>query len=166
MSAGFVPGFDPSSPTTWIVPGVGLAAAGLAWIVAHKLAHRKTRLVPPPIDSNQPASDPFLTGSGTERRRAIRRGGNPVRVRIADSESLRELSEGWVVDRSVGGLCIMSPNPIPQGTILCVRTDDGRNRFPWAKIEVRHCRPFDRTSFALGCQFTQRLPWNELLLFG
>jgi hypothetical protein len=165
--SGLIPGFDASSLMPWVVPCTGIAATALVFMIAQKImGKRQPVLEPPPTSSHRPESDPFLMGSPTDRRRSVRRVGNPMHVRVADESTTKELFEGWILDRSMGGLRVMVPEEVKVGTILCVRTPSHGNHYPWAKIEVQNCVPNERNSFALGCKFVKPLPWGELLLFG
>ena len=102
---------------------------------------------------------------GSERRTAPRRKGNPVPVKINDPTSNTEPLDGWVVDRSSGGVRILTDQSFKQGAQLTVRPAKAHAGFPWIKIEVRSCSP-ERGSFSLGCMFQQKPSWAELQGFG
>lgn len=104
-------------------------------------------------------------GNPAERRRSLRRQGNPVTVRVTDAETLTPPYEGTVFDRSTGGLCLRVSNPVPPGTILCVLPIHAPEGLPWVRVMVRSCRPAAEL-WALGCEFIEELPLSVLLLFG
>src|SRR4051812_18350967 len=66
--------------------------------------------------------------------------GRQVKVVLADQDGKRIRTEGWIIDRSQGGLGIAVNTPLPAGTVFSVRAlklGEGT----WVKIEVRNCRP-------------------------
>src|SRR5262249_16859672 len=116
----------------------------------------------------QPAfgqSDPFIHGSAAEARAGVRRAGNPVEVRVADAEAVKELGRAWVIDRSVGGLCLALFEPIATGTIISLRPNRGAELAPWVQVEIMSCRRAS-DSWEAGCRFVRTPPWSVLLLFG
>lgn len=102
--------------------------------------------------------------SARERRSEQRRRGNLKSVQVRAEENA-EPFEGWVLDRSPGGLGLLVDEQMPVGTVLSVRPHRCSPKFPWIPVEVRSCRPHQQ-SWNLGCQFLQRVSWNELRLFG
>jgi hypothetical protein len=102
---------------------------------------------------------------GSERRTAPRRKGNPVPVKLSDPTSNTEPLDGWVVDRSSGGVRILTDQSFKPGAQLTIRPAKSHAGFPWIKIEVRSCSP-ERGSFSLGCMFQQKPSWAELQGFG
>jgi hypothetical protein len=154
----------------WIVPVIGVASAGLALVMGRALLgrrrlkrplrRRKTDLQATPEDH-----DPFVHGSATERRNALRRGGNPVPVLVTDADVTRDPYRAWVLDRSTGGLCLAAPEEVATGTVLSVRTGNAPDTVPWVQMEVKSCREVDG-NWELGCQFVKTPNWNTMLLFG
>jgi hypothetical protein len=143
-----------------------------AQILRHQLGELKSRpsgtALPPP------------TG-GSERRTTPRRQGNLVSVTIICPAS-RPTSvppeaspvasapgassmHGWVLNRSGGGLCLLVDEEIAPGTVLTVTPHLGPATFEWIQVEVKSCRP-ERQSWLLGCQFLQKLSWDDLRPFG
>jgi hypothetical protein len=100
-----------------------------------------------------------------ERRRALRREGNPVELLIADDRPGTTPINGQVMDRSRGGLLIAAHHEYPVGAVLSVRTTNAPNDLPWIQVEVKHCRQ-QGDGWQLGCKFTHELPWGILLFFG
>jgi hypothetical protein len=103
--------------------------------------------------------------SAQERRSTPRRKGNPVSVHIANGPATADPSQGWVVDRSAGGLRLLVDEAVPAGTLLRVRPTKAHANFPWIQVKVKSCYP-ERKSWNLGCQFLQKLSWEDLQLFG
>ncbi len=60
-----------------------------------------------------------------ERRASIRRGGAVVRVIVASPLFHRGVTDGFVLDRSTGGLCIALATEVPRGVVLKVRAAPG-----------------------------------------
>jgi hypothetical protein len=155
----------PPSWQTWAVPAAGLIAALLSLLVGRLvLANRRSR-IKPTADADEPVHDPFDKGSLTERRDTSRRKGNPVEVLVTDTDEEREPARGWVVDRSMGGLCLMLNDDVAAGTVLSVKPRSAPPATPWVQVEVRSCKK-DRSGYEAGCQFVRTPPWAILLLFG
>ena len=124
--------------------------------------------IPPPPPSPPPAPPPPpppTSRPAAERREATRRKGNPVPVELCNPRSTSPSSQGWVIDRSIGGLCLLVDEPQEEGTILSVRPAKAHAGFRWLQVEVKNCRQ-ERASWNLGCQFVQKVGWDELRLFG
>jgi hypothetical protein len=100
-----------------------------------------------------------------ERRTAPRRKGNPISVHLTDEARTGEPFEGWVLDRSAGGLRLLVDEAIEVGITLRVRPTKAQTSFPWVLIKVKSCQP-ERKSWNLGCQFLEKLTWEDLQLFG
>lgn len=153
----------------WIIPVIGVLAASLAFLAGRRLV---ARLASPP---QKPVEDPATTfwtmtpgnakPSQPDRRSAPRRkAGNRVEVFLtADTQAMPML--GWVVDRSVGGLCLNVEEPLSEGAILNIRPRKAPQTAPWLTIEIRSCRP-DGSMWEVGCRFLNSPQWNDLLLFG
>jgi hypothetical protein len=100
-----------------------------------------------------------------EQRRSFRRGGNSIGLYYKRPGKDDEVSQASIVDRSLGGLCVMCPEAIPTGTVLAIRPINADNIVPWVDVEVCACRPADQC-FELGCRFVKTPPYSILLLFG
>jgi hypothetical protein len=157
---------------TWVVPVIGVVAAGLTFLVGRAISKgRKTRTggeSPGGAGSSVRgggASDPFIFGSNSERRSGARREGNTVEVILADRDERAAPLQGWVVDRSVGGLGLRTEVPLPVGAVFSVRPRSASAIVPWTEVEVKSCRQHAAT-WEVGCQFVRTPPWSVLLLFG
>ena len=118
-----------------------------------------------PRGAEGPSHDPFEHGSVTERRSTTRRKGNPVEVLITDAEAEAEPWRGWVVDRSMGGLCLLLHDEVASGSTLGIKPRSAPPATPWVQLEVRSCKK-ERAGYQVGCQFVRTPPWAVLLLFG
>ena len=103
--------------------------------------------------------------SYADRRGAVRREGQPVRVVLAANTFRNGACDGYVIDRSTGGLKIASQAGVAPGTTLQVRAVDAPDTVGFVTLLVRSCRKSDNY-YELGCEFEKTPPWNVLLLFG
>lgn len=155
------------SDQPWSIPVIGLLVASLAFLMGRRW------MVPRPAPESEPqaedAVNQYLASRGKksdpERRACPRRkAGNRVEVFLADESKQPQLF-GWVIDRSMGGLCLNVEKPLSQGTILNVRPRNAPQTMPWIPIEIRSCRP-EGNEWEIGCRFLNPPPWNELMIFG
>jgi hypothetical protein len=160
-------GLKISQAQLWLPLAVGVFAGGLCIVVFRALATRRPALAAPPTPTTRTEQpyDPFVQGSATEQRRAHRRGGNPVEVLLAAEQETTPAWRGWVVDRSVGGLCLCVPQEFDQGTCLRAMPVNAPEFTPWTELEVRSCRS-STEGYEIGCQFLRQPTWSVLLLFG
>jgi hypothetical protein len=153
----------------WVSPAAGLFATWLALISGRLVLSRWRAAAPvePAAEEEKrgPVYDPFELGSVTERRAAIRRQGNPIEVLISDAEATLEPARGWVIDRSMRGLCLLVHEEVGPGTVLSVKPRKAPPATPWVQAEVRTCKQ-DQAGYELGCQFVRTPPWAVMLLFG
>lgn len=150
----------------WAASIVGILVGGATLLLGQFLVSRGFRpKSPTPTTSSDRRYDPFLFGSHLEKRTSLRRSGNPVPVVITDPMMPEERFEGWVLDRSVGGLCLSSPRAFPVDAYLSIRAANAPNAIPSVRVKVRHHRKYDGR-FSIGCQYAESYPWSVLLLFG
>ena len=145
---------------TWLVLLIGFGTAGLAFAVGWKTMRKRKAPAPAPSDA-----DPFNDGPTNDRRAATRRAGHAVTVEMNDPDDKRPQQHGWVVDRSVGGLCLMVPSAVPVGSVWKVRPSDAPRTTPPVRLEVKTCVP-DGHDWKLGCQFEKNPSYAVLLMFG
>jgi hypothetical protein len=101
---------------------------------------------------------------GAERRASRRRWLNPTPVSFF--APMRETAlHGIVINRSAGGLALLSDFDFVAGTVLVVRALDAPESVPSIKVEVRHARKAGGM-WLLGCQYSQEIPWNVKVWFG
>ena len=146
---------------TWQILVIGFATASLAFLVGWTASRRrKAREAAPAKDA-----DPLKSGGTNERRNALRRGGHPVSVEMNDPDGKLSQQLAYVVDRSVGGLCLMSPNAIPVGSVWKVRPCNAPRTTLPVRVEVKSCTAVEN-EWKLGCQFDKVPSYAVLLMFG
>jgi hypothetical protein len=161
--------FDLAEWERWAGPAivflVGALSAGVILLLGRMILRARGRLAPPMPGSAHFQRDPFFYGSAGEKRSSVRRTGKLIKVLITDAKAQSKPVEGWVIDRSMGGLCVAIPDKVPETTILSLRTVDAPREVPWVQVEVRRCESRgDR--YEIGCQFVRTPSWSILLLFG
>jgi hypothetical protein len=103
--------------------------------------------------------------SYADRREAVRREGVPVRVLLASPNFRNGVSDGFVVDRSTGGLRVAMSSAMAPGSTMQVRAVNAPDTIGFVTVIVRSCRK-NTDFFEIGCEFEKTPPWNVLLLFG
>lgn len=98
---------------------------------------------------------------------APQRRGTPVAVVITDADALQEPIPGWVVDRSMDGLCLELDvaRKVAAGTMLGVRPVDAPLTIPRVMVSVHSCQKV-KQGWELDCQFVRTPPWSVRMLFG
>jgi len=153
-------------PEIWIsvLAGMGLAyfTLGIGWMIATAFRRRSV-----PQEQPKPEAPPAMRipSKSPEKRGFTRRSGNAVPVVFTTAGHEDALDNGWVVDRSSGGLCLSLEKPIDVGTFLRLRPSKAPVTAPWIDVQVRSCRA-DEANWELGCQFITIPPFNTLLLLG
>jgi serine/threonine protein kinase len=116
----------------------------------------------PALNASGPA---YGTPGFPERRAAPRRGGNAVSLLIAESPSAAEPLRGWVLNRSPGGLGLMVEDAVEIDTIVHVQPQGANFGDRWFPVRVIYCFA-ERIRWRVGCQFVDRLSWDDLRVFG
>ena len=144
--------------TYWLPISAALVVAvPLILLVRPRAVLAAPRKTAPDIDAQAiPSSD---------QRKSFRRGGNSIGILYKHADSSEEPQQASVVDRSLGGLCLMTHVAIPVGTVLSVRPAGAENIVPWVDVEVCACRRGEE-SYEVGCRFVKVPPYSILLLFG
>ena len=146
---------------TWQVLVIGFATASLAFLVGWTtLRKRKAR-----EEAAAKADDPYTSGGSNERRTAARRGGHAITVDLHDPDDKLPQQQGYVLDRSVGGLCLLVPNAVPVGSVWKVRPCNAPRTTPPVRVEVKSCAAAEN-EWKLGCQFEKTPSYAVLLMFG
>jgi hypothetical protein len=149
----------------WLPLVIGMAVGVLALTAVKLVGARKGAVHEAKKPDEKPKEfDPFTEGSPSELRKSYRRQGNPTEVHLAEPEQKDKPFQGWVVDRSMGGLAIQVRDDIKIGTRLSVLPVNAPIITPWVDVEVRACRPI-KEGYELGCQFIKTPAWSVLLLF-
>lgn len=103
--------------------------------------------------------------SYADRRETVRREGTPVRVLLASPIFRNGACDGFILDRSTGGLRVAMSIAIAPGAIMQVRAVNAPDTIGFVTVIIRSCRKND-DFFEIGCEFEKTPPWNVLLLFG
>lgn len=170
MSADFAD-IDATLIQAWFqVACVGLVCGALFYSIVSWLVGRfGSRLSKASSTTSRPAGpqweSSWAIGSKGEKRTALRREGNPVAVELTDEKMLGAPFDGFVIDRSVGGLGVVIDRTVEVGTILSVRPRNAPETVPWVQIEIRSCRA-ENKEYLLGCRFVRTPSWSVLLHFG
>ena len=98
-----------------------------------------------------------------ERRDSPRRA-KQIQILVADAEPGAIPATVWLLNRSVGGLCLSVPESVSPGTILNVRPGILPD-LPWVAVEVKSCRKVE-TTWELGCEFLREPSYSVLVQFG
>jgi PilZ domain len=148
----------------WLPVAVAVVAAAplLYWLL-----RTGQPMVTAPAGTAPPgaAPDPDSGGASSEQRRSYRRGGNPISILFTRPGQNDNPLHASLVDRSLGGLCLLTHEAIPVGTVLAVRPANADEIVPWIEVEVCVCRPGPE-SYEVGCRFVKTPPYSILLLFG
>src|SRR5436305_1116481 len=120
----------------WLPLLIGMGAGFMSLLVARVFTMKQT--VPPPLPkpkATQEEYDPFVHGSPSDQRRAFRRNGNPVGVHYALSHKKNTALIGWVFDRSVGGVGMVTSDAWAEGVVLEIRPLNAPDIIPWVEVE-------------------------------
>jgi PilZ domain len=101
---------------------------------------------------------------GSERRRNRRRWANPVEVMLISPFHAAPV-HGLVINRSAGGLAILTDVPFDANTSLSVRAIETPQGVGYADVMVRHARQVGKL-WLIGCQYKDDVPWNVKVWFG
>ncbi len=145
----------------WIVPFIGGCACALAFLLGRRFLVARAAST---ADPDSPSDLLFLQGITRDRRAAPRRRGNVVEVELTDNANTPPV-RGWVVDRSIGGLCLLLDQPVEPGMLLRVRPRNAATGVPWTEVTICSCRA-DADRYEVGCQFHRTPNWSLLLMFG
>ena len=151
----------------WTIPLIGLLVSSLAYLMGRRwlVPRSAARQTPLPEEMSPTVlTTATLKQAEPDRRSAPRRKGNRVEVHLAD-DSKNPPQMGWVVDRSMGGLCLIVEKPLTEGATLKIRPRQAPQTTPLIAIEIRSCRA-DGGEWEIGCRFLKAPQWNDLLLFG
>lgn len=147
----------------YVLPAAIVLATAL--IVVLLLVGRK-RAVRVKLPPRRPAGPDLDFGqSPADRRNSVRRDGAPVEVVVTSPAFKSGTNNGYVLDRSTGGMKLALAAGMAPGGALQVRARHAPDTTPWVTVIVRSCRPTGEY-YEIGCEFEQTPPWNVLLLFG
>jgi hypothetical protein len=146
---------------------VAVVAFVIGWILINRRRARLRELAAQAGEwKDQPTpQDSFRYGLGMARRKTVRLSGNEVPILVTFDGNTDSPWDGWVIDRSHGGLRLKVPQPIQVGAILRVRALRAANAIPWVEVQVKNAR--DKSEFwEIGCQFLSDPPEEILRSFG
>jgi hypothetical protein len=146
---------------------VALVAFIFGWLFINRRRARLRQLAGHSGELKEVTSpeDAFRYGMGMARRKSVRLSGNQIPVHVSPDGTLESAWEGWILDRSQGGLRLQVPEPIPIGVVLHVRCLTGSEGLPWAEMQVKHTHEKDQ-AWEIGCQFLNDPPREVLQSFG
>lgn len=119
--------------------------------------------LPETIASVTPEEEAPETATDVADRRLSPRRRKLVRVALRN-ESTDETIAGWVLDRSLGGLCISVQQPIEVGAHVAARRQAAPESTPWVELRVLNVREQEST-WELGCEYLRTPAWEVLLQF-
>ena len=139
---------------------VFLLALGIGWWFSREKKQAPAKDVTP---SQDPEIE-FLRGITLDRRTSPRRKGNSVEIQLVIPPSTQPI-QGWIIDRSIGGLRVLLDREVPSGLIVQVRPGTNHTKLPWVDTTVKSCR-LEGTYFDVGLQFVQTPNLNVMMQFG
>jgi hypothetical protein len=159
-----------------VATGGAVAVLVLTTLCLMSLRRRKPEgLDPAAVAAATPAPSPGLEEnvlnwsppeqSYADRRGSTRREGPPVRVILSSPTFRNGVTDGFVLDRSTGGLRITMSTGIAPGSTMGVRAVNAPDTIGFVTVIIRSCRK-SGDFFEIGCEFEKTPPWNVLLLFG
>jgi hypothetical protein len=148
---------------TWMIPVIGVFVTCAAFVWGHRLLPSRKQPTPP-SPQPEPEDRVFLHGTTLERRAVPRRAGNAIGVLIAEKPPEPAL-QGWVMNRSTGGLALLVTQPLKEGLLVHVRPQTPQGSPPWIAMEVRNCHA-EAGDWIVNCQFLKTPEYSTLLLFG
>jgi hypothetical protein len=119
--------------------------------------------LPDSIAAVTPEKEEIETATDVADRRLTPRRKKLMRIAVRN-ESTDEHVGGWIIDRSLGGMCISVPNPIEAGALLAVRRGTAPQSIPWVELRVLNVRE-QGTTWELGCEYIRTPTWEVLLQF-
>jgi hypothetical protein len=150
----------------FILPGA--VGVGVGLLILFFLSRgRRPMPVPSAKSSSSVRSSQWVaqTQSLSERRTSVRREGAPVKIVLSSPAFKTGTNNGYVLDRSTGGLRIALEAGMAPGSTVQIRAHHAPENTPWVTVIVRSCKNTGE-HYELGCEFDKTPPWNVLLLFG
>lgn len=142
---------------------LGVVLVGSLLLLGRK---RSKGLAIPVLEKKHSSQWAMQSGSSlADRRTSVRRDGAPVEIMVTSAVMKDGQTNGYVLDRSTGGLRLALANGVAPGSSIQVRARHAPDTTPWVTVIVRSCRQSE-SHFELGVEFDKTPPWNVLLLFG
>lgn len=144
----------------WSIPVAGFICTGLVLIGGRWLLARRQ----PEPEAQPDPLNPYVSLASPKRRQTPRGRGAPSRILILDKTKTAEPFSGWVINRSIGGLCVSLVQPIEEGAKLNVRPAKEIMDDVWYEVVVKYCRATD-SGWEMGCEFQGRGGSQTMLKF-
>lgn len=153
----------PLMPVPVVPPQTAPATSSAAVPNEPYTSRRKT---PMPVKEEQvdPMSLPVDLDEAQDLRSSPRRRNTPMLVLIATTDPNAPVTEGWLLDRSLGGLGIIVEQSMDEGTLLRIRPADALPSFRWVRVQVRNCVAVGKR-WKVGCRFEDKLSAKEMRQF-
>ena len=145
-----------------VVPAVGAGSVAAAFLMIHQSAKRfgTASLAPRHTTPNNLMEAPGPIP--VEERQPARRGDcPPIPALLSNAEATTEPSAGWVVYRSMNGLCLSVAAAVEKGALLSVRPATAVQTAPWVQVKVEACRA-DQSGWRLVCRFLKPPAWSSV----
>jgi hypothetical protein len=104
------------------------------------------------------------TAVDTEDRRSSPRRKKLLRILVRNDAISREPFSGWILDRSMGGMCLSLDHEVEPGTILAVSRVPQTVASRWVELRVLNVREREST-WEIGCEYTRVPSWEVMLQF-
>jgi hypothetical protein len=144
----------------WAIVALGVLAAVATYFLGRWLFGRGEPRRP---DRAGAVDEEFLCGVTRDRRTFPRREGNSVEV-LLRRDAKEEPILGWVIDRSTGGIRVMTDRPVPARGAWQIRPSRP-DKADWIDVVVRSCRQEDE-QYEVGLQFQSTPNWSNMREFG
>lgn len=147
--------------TEWTVFAI---TASVVMLILYLLERPKKR----PVEQALPT----YIGGNTHNRLFARRKGNSTRLFITDMCCIKGPIQGFVIDRSQGGLGFiiggygdMSPAEFYTGRLLKIKSVKMPLDASWNIVEVRH-RKVETDCIFIGCKFQKPISASDISYYG
>ncbi len=144
----------------WSVPVAGVICTGLVLMGGRWLLTRRQQQTA----ASEDPMNPYQAMATPKRRQTPRGRGAPTRILILDKNRPDEPFSGYVLNRSIGGLCVSLIQPLEEGAIIRIRPAKELLDDTWYDVVVKYCRATD-TGWEMGCEFQSRASSNTMLKF-
>ena len=145
--------------------GVAIVVLTVLFVRHYRGRGEAAPAAPGPLGEEQALNWAPPEQSYADRRGSVRREGAPVPVTLSSPSFRGGVNDGFVTDRSTGGLRIVLRAAVAPGSTLQVRAVNAPDTVSFISVLVRSCRKSGEF-YELGCEFEKTPPWNVLLLFG
>jgi hypothetical protein len=145
----------------WAIPALGILAALATYFLGRLLFGRRRRRAS--AGPEAAVDEEFLCGVTRDRRASPRREGNSVEV-LLRRDARHEPIRGWVLDRSGGGIRVLTDRPVAAQGAWQIRPSRPE-KADWTGVVVRSCRQ-EGEQYEVGLQFQATPSWGDMREFG